>query len=133
MASAIKEEISEVVNGGSSSSSHTQSLTEMEDEEEEEEEEELFEINLEAVNSIPPPHYWEAFFTETSSALLANCLLPISDLSCAIPTVSTACSTLSREGLTNIVMVAESLPRKIFWDPIYGGFWGTTQGNESII
>ena len=84
MASAIKEEISEHGYGGSSS--HIQSLKEMEDEEEE-----LFEINLEAVNSIPPPHYWEAFFTATSNALLANCLLPISDLSSAIPTVSTAC------------------------------------------
>ena len=82
MASAIKEEISE--HGGTSSL--TQSLKEMEDEEEE-----LFEINLEAVDCIPPPHYWEAFFTATSSALLANCLLPISDLSSAIPTVSTAC------------------------------------------
>ncbi|XWS43428.1 hypothetical protein CRYUN_Cryun16bG0102800 [Craigia yunnanensis] len=104
MASAIKE-ISE--HGGTSSK--TQSLTEMEDEEEE-----LFEINLEAVDCIPPPHYWEAFVTATSSALLANCVLPISDLSNAIPTVSTACSTLSREGLTKIVMVAESLPGKFF-------------------
>ncbi|XVE96454.1 hypothetical protein REPUB_Repub02eG0223000 [Reevesia pubescens] len=105
MASAIKEEISEY---GSGTSGKTQSLAEMEGEEE------LFEINLEAVNSIPQPHYWEAFFTATSSALLANCLLPISDLSSAIPTVSSACSTLSREGLTDIVMVADSLPGKIF-------------------
>ncbi|XP_022767114.1 uncharacterized protein LOC111311733 [Durio zibethinus] len=106
MASAIKEELS---GHGSGTSAKIQSLIiEMEDEEEE-----LFEINLEAVNSIPPPHYWEAFFTATSSALLANCLLPISDLSSAVPTVSTAYTTLSREGLTNIVIVAESLPRKI--------------------
>ncbi|XVF55697.1 hypothetical protein PTKIN_Ptkin06aG0057900 [Pterospermum kingtungense] len=82
MTSSIKEEISE--QGGTIS--QTQSLTKME---EDEEEEELFEINLEAVDNIPPPHYWEAFFTATSSALLANCLLPISDLSSAIPTVST--------------------------------------------
>ncbi|XVF76225.1 hypothetical protein PTKIN_Ptkin13bG0249100 [Pterospermum kingtungense] len=110
MASAIKEEeISE--HGGNSSSSHTlQSLIEIL----EDGEEELFEINLDAVNSIPPPHYWEAFFTATSSALLANCLLPISDLSSAIPTVSTACNALSRERLTNMVMVADSLPGKLF-------------------
>ncbi|XP_017976774.1 PREDICTED: uncharacterized protein LOC18598219 [Theobroma cacao] len=113
MASAVKEEISK--HGGSSS--RTQSLAEMEDEEEE-----LFEINLEAVNSIPPPHYWEAFFTATRSALLANCLLPISDLSSAIPTVSTACSTLSREGLANIVMVGESLPGKLFGIPCFEAF-----------
>ncbi|XVF07693.1 hypothetical protein REPUB_Repub06bG0161900 [Reevesia pubescens] len=108
MASAIKEEVSEHEGG---SSSQTQSLTEMEDNEEE-----LFEINLEAVDSIPPPHYWEAFFTATSSALLANCLLPISDLNSAIPAVSTVCSsTLSREGrLANIAMVAESMPGKCF-------------------
>ncbi|GMJ13907.1 hypothetical protein HRI_005059900 [Hibiscus trionum] len=61
-----------------------------------EEDEELFEIDIEAANSIPPPHYWEAFFTATSSALLANCLLPISDLSTAIPMVSKACTACSR-------------------------------------
>ncbi|KAJ4829120.1 hypothetical protein Tsubulata_035896 [Turnera subulata] len=60
-----------------------------------EEEEELFEINLEAVNSIPPPHYWESYFTATRSALLANCLLPIADVSCAVPASPTACNTLS--------------------------------------
>lgn len=63
--------------------------------EEEEEEEDLFEINLEAVNSFPPPqNYWESYFattgTTTSSssacgALMANCLLPISDVSNAVP------------------------------------------------
>ncbi|OMO68309.1 hypothetical protein COLO4_29766 [Corchorus olitorius] len=92
---------------------------------EEEEEEDLFEINLEAVNNIPPPHYWEAFYTATSSALLANCLLPISDLSTAVP--STVCGTSSREGMAaSVFMVAESFPGKIFGIP----FWGTTQGNE---
>ncbi|KAE8726669.1 solute carrier family 35 member F2-like [Hibiscus syriacus] len=59
----------------------------------EEEDEELFEIDIEAVNSIPPPHYWEGYFTATSSALLANCLLPICDLSTAIPM---ACPAFSR-------------------------------------
>ncbi|KAJ9181406.1 hypothetical protein P3X46_009539 [Hevea brasiliensis] len=55
----------------------------------EDEGEVLFEIDLEAVDRIPPPHYWESYFTATSSALLANCLLPISDVSGAIPTPST--------------------------------------------
>ncbi|KAL4313164.1 hypothetical protein GQ457_01G015420 [Hibiscus cannabinus] len=77
--SSIKEEIS-------------QNLTKMKYEEDEE----LFEINIEAANSIPPPHYWEAIFTATSSALLANCLLPISDLSTAIPMASNACTKISR-------------------------------------
>ncbi|XP_034694843.1 coiled-coil domain-containing protein 1 [Vitis riparia] len=45
----------------------------------------LFEINLEAVNTIPPPHYWESCFTRTGNTLLANCLLPIADVSSAVP------------------------------------------------
>ncbi|OAY40873.1 hypothetical protein MANES_09G056350v8 [Manihot esculenta] len=61
----------------------------------EDEEEELFEIDLDAVDRIPPPHYWESYFTATSSALLANCLLPIADVSCAVPTSSTLSSVLS--------------------------------------
>jgi len=53
---------------------------------EEEEEEELFEIDIDIVNCIPPPHYhWETYFTATGCALLANCLLPIADLSTAVP------------------------------------------------
>ncbi|KAE8731107.1 solute carrier family 35 member F2-like [Hibiscus syriacus] len=76
--SAIKEEISQMKYKG------------------EEEDEELFEIDIETVNSIPPPRYWEGFFTATSNALLANCLLPISDISTAVPMVSKACTTLSR-------------------------------------
>ncbi|KAL8516920.1 hypothetical protein ACS0TY_015244 [Phlomoides rotata] len=56
-------------------------------EEEEEEDEDLFEINLEIFNKIPPPQYeWESYFTAaTSNTLLANCLLPIADVSCAVP------------------------------------------------
>ncbi|TYI44533.1 hypothetical protein ES332_A01G244100v1 [Gossypium tomentosum] len=85
----------EIVDHGGKSS-ETQIITKMKNEDEEGEEE-LFEINIEAVNSIPPPHYWEAFFTATSDALLANCLLPISDLSTAIPMVSSnACTTCSK-------------------------------------
>lgn len=56
----------------------------------EEEDEDLFEIDLEAVNCIPPPaSYWESYFTSTGNvALLANCLMPISHISSAIPAVS---------------------------------------------
>ncbi|XP_021908786.1 uncharacterized protein LOC110822865 [Carica papaya] len=73
-----------------------------------EDEEELFEINLETVNNIPPPHYWESYFTATGSALLANCLLPIADVSSAVPAMSKACNMLEMEGLPNFVFAAES-------------------------
>ena len=60
-----------------------------------EEDDELFEIDLEAVNSIiSPRHFCEdtyGFFTATGgAALLANCLLPISDLSNAVPMADSA-------------------------------------------
>lgn len=58
---------------------------------------ELFEIDLEAVNTIPPPHYCESKFTSTATTLLANCLLPISDVSSAIP-------------VPNLLVIADSLP-----------------------
>lgn len=60
---------------------------------EEDEEEDLFEINLEIVNDIPPPQYeWESYFTAATSntVLLANCLLPIADVSCAVPMTITS-------------------------------------------
>ncbi|KAF6165971.1 hypothetical protein GIB67_012868 [Kingdonia uniflora] len=55
---------------------------------EEEEDDELFEINLEAVSSIPPPMYWEGCVTSTGSALFSNCLLPVSHVSSAVPITS---------------------------------------------
>ena len=56
---------------------------------EEEGEEQLFEIDIEVVNSIPPSqHNWENYLTATGSALLANCLVPIADLSTAVPILS---------------------------------------------
>ncbi|KAL0410093.1 UNVERIFIED_CONTAM: hypothetical protein Slati_3599000 [Sesamum latifolium] len=65
------------------------------DEEEEEDEGDLFEINLEIVNKIPPPHYWESYFTATTNTvLLANCLLPVADVSSAVPMVMRACDAL---------------------------------------
>lgn len=51
--------------------------------------EELFDIDLGVVDNIPPPDYhWDHFVLSTRSALLANCLLPVSDLSSAVPVVS---------------------------------------------
>ncbi|KAJ1380256.1 hypothetical protein SESBI_46200 [Sesbania bispinosa] len=62
-----------------------------------EEDEDLFEIDLDAV-PLPPPHYWESYFTSTGNiALLANCLLPTSHISSAIP----AC----KAGNTNNVLL----------------------------
>lgn len=65
---------------------------------EEEEEEEFFEIDLELVNSnyfsSSQNYNWESYFTTATTStctLLANCLLPISDVSCAIPTTTKAC------------------------------------------
>ena len=56
---------------------------------ENQEDEELFDINLELVDNIPPPnYYWERYFLSTGNALLANCLLPVTDLSDAIPVIS---------------------------------------------
>ena len=99
--------------------------------EEEEEEEELFEINLEAVNIIPPPqYYWESYVTATSNTLLANCLLPISDVSSAIPIVSKSSSDMfsAAERMANLIMVAESVnnfPGKFLWVPCnYMGAFG---------
>ncbi|KAL2533559.1 Uncharacterized protein Adt_06910 [Abeliophyllum distichum] len=75
---------------------------------EEEEERDLFEINLEAVNKMPPPqYYWDSYFTASSDTLLANCLLPISDVSRAIPMAAKACDVLTWPG------AVESMPRKL--------------------
>ncbi|XP_018813649.1 uncharacterized protein LOC108985703 [Juglans regia] len=84
------------------------------------EDEDLFEINLEAVNSIPPPYYWDSYFTATGNALLANCLLPISDVSgavpilpndvsCAFPTASKSCESFLA-GSDKFVTIAEPMP-----------------------
>ncbi|KAK1389642.1 hypothetical protein POM88_017820 [Heracleum sosnowskyi] len=64
----------------------------------EEEEEELFEINLDVLDKMPAPryNYWEnhtdssakSSSTANKFALLANCMLPVSDLSCAVPMAS---------------------------------------------
>ncbi|KAI9090729.1 hypothetical protein K1719_028582 [Acacia pycnantha] len=67
-----------------------------------EEDEDLFEIDLEAVNAIPPPHYWESYYTSTGNALLANCLLPISDISVAVPAGSSVCVAATTEVLGDV-------------------------------
>lgn len=67
-----------------------------------EDDEDLFEIDLDAVNCIPPPHYWESHYTSTENALLANCLMPISDISSAVPAASSA---VSFGGKTNVVLI----------------------------
>lgn len=64
-----------------------------------EEDEDLFEIDLEAVDAIPPPHYWESHYTSTGNALLANCLLPISDISVAVP----ACNSVYLSATTKVL------------------------------
>lgn len=67
-----------------------------------EEEEDLFEIDLDAVNCISPPRFWESCcYTSTGNiALFANCLLPKSDVSSAVPAV---CSSVGK----TIVFIAE--------------------------
>ncbi|XP_061361918.1 uncharacterized protein LOC133305694 [Gastrolobium bilobum] len=70
-----------------------------------EEDEDLFEIDLEAVNCIPPPHYWESYYTSTGNALLANCLMPISEISCAVP----ACNAVSFAGKSNVLFMTEAM------------------------
>lgn len=60
-----------------------------EEEVEEEDEGDLFEINLEIVNEIPPPQYYY-FTATTNTTLLANCLLPVADVSCAVPIMMTS-------------------------------------------
>ncbi|KAJ0616293.1 hypothetical protein HanPSC8_Chr02g0073881 [Helianthus annuus] len=51
----------------------------------EEDDEDLFEIDLEAVDNLPPPCYWESCLTVTTNTLFANCLVPITDVSSAVP------------------------------------------------
>ncbi|CAI8602603.1 unnamed protein product [Vicia faba] len=76
----------------------------------EEDDEDLFEIDLEAVNYIiPQPYnYWENnYFISTREALLANCLLPISHISSAIPACNNAVSFV---GNNNVFIVKEAKP-----------------------
>lgn len=51
----------------------------------EEDDDDLFEIDLDAVGNLPPPYYWESYLTKTTNNLFANCLVPIADVSSAIP------------------------------------------------
>lgn len=74
-----------------------------------EEDDDLFEIDLEAVNAMPPPQYWESYHTSTGNALLANCLLPISDISVAVPACSSACVAGTTEVLQDVSLEPVSL------------------------
>ncbi|KAL2323092.1 hypothetical protein Fmac_027471 [Flemingia macrophylla] len=66
-----------------------------------EEDDDLFEIDLDAVNCISPGDGWESYCTSTGNiALMANCLLPISDVSSAVPAVS-------YEGKSNVLLITE--------------------------
>ncbi|XP_064989217.1 uncharacterized protein LOC135652532 [Musa acuminata AAA Group] len=49
-----------------------------------EDEEEFIELDLEVLNRIPTPRYYESYQV-TSDALLANCLLPVRYVCNAIP------------------------------------------------
>ncbi|CAL5207397.1 unnamed protein product [Lathyrus oleraceus] len=77
----------------------------------EEDDEDLFEINLDAVNSIiPQPHnYWENnyFISTGGEVLLANCLLPISHISSAIPACNNAVSFV---GNSNVFLITYPKP-----------------------
>lgn len=52
---------------------------------EDDDDEDLFEIDLDAVCDLPPPYYWESCLTVTANTLFANCLVPITDVSSAVP------------------------------------------------
>lgn len=76
-----------------------------------EEDDELFEIDLEAVNNIVPPSHFSdhtyGFFTAAGGAtLLANCLLPIIDVSNAIPMIdSNECEIYPFEMLPELTRI----------------------------
>ena len=75
------------------------------------EDDELFEIDLDAVNCIPLPHYSDSYLTSTGNALLANCLLPISEVSGAVPIAS--------EDVSGVVpMISQSYNFVMMSDPM---------------
>jgi hypothetical protein len=77
----------------------------------EEDDEDLFEIDLEAVNYINPPLYnylENNHFISTGEALLANCLLPKSHISSAIPACNNNAVSLARN--TNVFVITEPKP-----------------------
>ncbi|CAB4317585.1 unnamed protein product [Prunus armeniaca] len=75
-----------------------------------EDEDDLFEIDLDSVDSIPPPQYYGGnYFTATGNALLANCLLPVTDISRAVPMISKSLS-YSPEVAANVVMMPKPMP-----------------------
>ncbi|OVA03575.1 hypothetical protein BVC80_1651g82 [Macleaya cordata] len=94
----------------------------------EEEDEELFEIDFEAANKIPPSGYWEGCLNLTTTgniALLANCLLPISDVSNAVPTVSYGWGESAVKNASRIVMMIEFVPERFWGSPLAFGLYDT--------
>ncbi|KAL1331902.1 hypothetical protein AAHE18_02G194300 [Arachis hypogaea] len=84
---------------------------------EDDDDEDLFEIDLELVNCISSspskPHYYNTATTSTTNsnystgkknALLANCLMPISDISSAIPACNKSKNISSNNNNYNVVI-----------------------------
>ncbi|CAK7329851.1 unnamed protein product [Dovyalis caffra] len=95
---------------------------------EEEGEEELFEIDFEVIDSLPPPQYnWENYFTASGSALLANCLLPIADLSTA-STVLFGARSVKGQGLL-VLRLYETL-RTYGWDGVIENYGDQRRGTR---
>lgn len=79
-----------------------------------EEDDELFEIDLDSVGDLPE-YFWEESRVRigaTGKALLANCLMPVSDLSAAVPIITGAGFPFSGPG--EVVMIGEPVPYGVF-------------------
>lgn len=78
----------------------------------------LFEIDLDFLDKIPPPQYYEAHLTADGIVLLANCLLPIDDISSAIPIKS---SVEPMRGKSS--QLSEVMARGKCWEEPHGMDW----------
>ncbi|KAI3852552.1 hypothetical protein MKX03_019973, partial [Papaver bracteatum] len=103
-----------------------------EEEEDREDDEDLFEIDLDAVNKISPTTYWEGCLSLSKSentVLLGNCLLPISEISKAVPMLSSKgpCGDIesSVKNASRIVMMIEFVPEKFWGSPFALGLYDT--------
>ncbi|KAK4776120.1 hypothetical protein SAY87_024081 [Trapa incisa] len=82
-------------------------LTDIEDEDDD-----LFEIDLDAVGDMPPPtYYWGRYITSSATTVLfANCLLPITDVSKAIPaSVPSVLQTMPRGNMNMCLSLSEPI------------------------
>lgn len=73
----------------------------------------LFEIDLDFLDNIPPPQYYEAHLTADGIVLLANCLLPIDDISSAIPIKSSFEPMTGKSSQLSEVMAEGSAGRSL--------------------